>query len=223
MKYSGWLLNLLMPVSIAMAFLWAPAAEGLGESSRIIFFHVPAAWAAALGFVIAGVFSLMKLFSPARFFLVEEKAKNAVALGMLFTVAGIISGAIWAKLTWGAYWNWDPRQTSIVILMLIYIAYFSLWNALEGNEARGKTVSAYLVIALVLMPFFFFVVPRLYPTLHPDPVINPEKKVNLDSAIRLTLLFSSIAFTLLFFKILSVMNRISIINHRITESYDDEQ
>ncbi len=213
---------LLMPVSIYMAFMFAPPAEILGDASRIIYFHVPLAWGSALAFIYSGIVSILHLVDKdKKYMLLDEKAYNSAHVGMLYTILALITGSIWAKVSWGSYWNWDPRQTSITALVLIYIAYFSLWSALSGNANRGRICSSYLIFAMVTVPFFVFIIPRMYPTLHPDPIINPEKKLKLDVSMRITLLTAMVAFTLLYTYLLSLMNRLSRAENTFKDKFDE--
>jgi len=204
-----------MPAAIVMAFLYAPPAEGLGESSRLLYVHVPLAWVSVLAFSVSGILSLLFLFTGngERTERVHA-ARNSAAIGLLFTVLATFSGSVWSKLSWGAYWNWDPRQTSIIVLMLVYIAYFSLESALRENSSRPRIVSAYLVFAMVTVPFFVFVVPRMFPSLHPDPIINPDRQVHLESAMKISLMTAIAAFTLLYGYILDLANRVSAIKEQ---------
>ncbi|MCP4130644.1 MAG: cytochrome c biogenesis protein CcsA [bacterium] len=216
-----WIVYILMPVSIALAFLWAPPAEFLGDASRIIYFHVPIAWVSVLAFIFSGIASIIYLFDKKkRFFLLEEKAYNSAYIGMVFTILTIITGSIWARISWGVFWNWDPRETSIIILLAIYAAYFSLWSALSENSNRGRISSSYLIFAMIIMPVFIFIIPRVFDSLHPDTIINPEQKVHLEQSMRITLIVSAITFTMLFFYLLSLANRLSIIDKKITEKYE---
>jgi heme exporter protein C len=214
---------ILMPVSIYMAFLYAPPAAILGDASRIIYFHVPLAWGSALAFIYSGIVSIIYLLDKnSRFQMMEDKAYNSAHVGIVFTILAIISGSIWAKISWGSYWNWDPRQTSITVLILIYIAYFSLWSALSGNSNRGRICSAYLIFAMVTVPFFIFIIPRMYPTLHPDPIINPERKMKLDYSMRITLLTAVVSFTFLYTYLLSIRNKLSLVNNMFKEKFDEK-
>ena len=214
---------LLMPVSIYLAFLYAPPAQGLGEASRIIYFHVPLAWNSTLAFIVSGVPSIIYLYDKEKkFSLIEERAHNSASIGMLFTVLTIITGSIWSKISWGMYWNWDPRETSIIILLLIYIAYFSLHSALADNPNKGRLTSSFLIFAMVTVPFFVFVVPRIYASLHPDPIINPENKMNMDGRMQITLLVSLISFTIFYFYLFILQNKISKIKQQIEEKCYEE-
>jgi heme exporter protein C len=212
------LVYILMPVSIYMAFFYAPRAEILGESSRILYFHVPLAMVSALAFMVSGIASIMHLYDKKhRSSIMEDKAYNSAVIGFLFAVMTTITGSIWSKISWGDYWNWDPRQTSIVMLLLIYIAYFSLRSALTGNANKGRIASVYLIFAMAVAPFFFFVIPRIFPSLHPDTIINSQRKVLLDDKMKITLLMSLISYTLLYFYIFNLRNRISVIEQKIED------
>lgn len=218
------LVYILMPLSIVLAFLYAPPAQMLGESSRILYFHVPIAWASVLSFTVSAVASIIYLADKKkRYPLMEAKFHNSSVIGMMFAVLTTITGSIWAKLMWGSYWNWDPRETSIVILFLIYTAYFSLRSATASNPNRGRLSAVYLVLAMVTVPFFVFVIPRIYPSLHPDPVINPDMQIHLDKDMRIVLLCSVISFTFLYFYLLNIMNRLSEIKIHYEETRGKRQ
>ncbi|HPI91261.1 MAG TPA: cytochrome c biogenesis protein CcsA, partial [Spirochaetota bacterium] len=128
------IVNVLMLLTIALAFLWVPSADILGHSSRIIYFHVPVAWVSVLAFIVSGVLSIIYLKDrDGKYRLLEERAHASASIGLAFTILTIISGSIWAKISWGSFWNWDPRERTIVVLFLIYIAYFVLRSALADN------------------------------------------------------------------------------------------
>lgn len=209
---------ILMPAAIVMAFLWAPAAEILGDASRIIYFHVPIAWVSILSFIVAGLLSILFLSDRRRRFSgLDQKAYNSASIGLTCTILTVITGSIWARISWGVFWNWDPRETSIVIILLIYIAYFSIQGVMGRNQNRGRIGSAYLILAMIIMPFFAFMVPRIYPSLHPDPIINADRTIFLDDRMRATLAVSIASFTLLYCYIFSIMNRITILHHHMEE------
>ncbi len=215
------LVHLLMPLAIVLAFAWAPAADILGETSRIIYFHVPVAWISVLAFAVAGVCAVLYLrgaHDPLR----EARFHNSMLIGSYAALLATVSGSMWARLMWGSYWNWDPRETSIVALLLGCVAYLALRAALETNPSRGRISAAYLVVAMTAMPFFVFVVPRIYPSLHPDPLINPDLKIRLDGEMRAALLCSAVAFTLLYLYIFSIMQRISRITITLEERAHEE-
>ncbi len=212
-----------MPISIILSFMWAPSAEILGNTSRIIYFHVPLAWGGVLAFIVSGIFSILYLSDKdKKYSMLHEKSYNSAQIGMVFTILATISGSLWSKLSWGSYWNWDPRQTSISVLLLIYVAYFSLWSALGDNSRKGRIASAYLIFAMITVPFFVFIIPRMYPSLHPDPIINTEQKLRLDFEMRITLMVAIASFTLLYFYLLNLLNRITVIDYYARDKQDEK-
>ena len=187
---------LLILVNLA-AFLWAPLAEGLGEYTRILYFHVPSAWITVLAFLINAVFSIMYL--KKRDIKLDLIAESAGQMGFLFCVLATVTGSVWAKMSWGSFWNWDPRETSIFILLLIYAAYFALRSAIDQPDRRAALSSVYSILAFVTVPFFVFIVPRIYSSLHPDPLVNTQGKINMESKMLTTFLSSMFGYTVLFF------------------------
>ena len=193
-----WLLGPYMLAVIIAAFLWPRPAKGfIGESSRIVFFHVPCAWTATLAFVVAAIASIVHL--ARRDAASDESAAAAVRLGFLFSILATVTGSIFADVMWGSYWNWDPRETSIVLLLFLYAAYLFLRAAITDPERRGVFCAAYALFSGFVMPFLIFVVPRVTASLHPQTVINRQGQVLMDAPTR-TVFFTSVAgFTALFF------------------------
>ena len=120
-----------------------------------------------------------------------------------------VSGSLWAKAAWHSYWNWDPRETSIFFLLLIYAAYLALRGAIEGEERRARLSAIYSAIAFVSVPFLMFVVPRIYFSLHPDPIINTSGKIEMDPRIRYAFFAMLVGFTGLFAWMLSIRVRLA--------------
>jgi heme exporter protein C len=205
-----YLLGIWMAVVSLAAFVWAPADATLGEISRIIFFHIPTAWVAVLGFLGCMVYGIK--------YLMKRNPKDDLAaavwaeIGLLFIIVATVSGAIFAKATWGAYWSWDPRQTSIFVLFLIYMAYLALRSAVDDPERRASLSSVYAIIAFVTVPLLVFVIPRLpgIQGLHPDDAII-SKDLNMDVKMLLVFIASLIGFTGVSFWMFSLkMRQISI-------------
>jgi heme exporter protein C len=198
-NWLGWILWAWMVLVILAAFFYAPLAAGfLGQSSRILFFHVPMAWTSLLAFFVAGYWSLRFLLGG-RQRRHDQAAAAAVEIGLLFGLLATVTGALWARIMWGAYWNWDPRQTSIILALVFYGAYLALRDAIEDDEKRARLGAVYAVLGLVVTPFLFFVVPRITYSLHPEPVINARGKIDMESRMLQTLLASTAGFTALFF------------------------
>jgi len=142
-----------------------PIILGLEDRARIIFFHVPAAWTTVVAFLVS-------LWYGARYLATKDpeadnKSSMSAGLGFTFAILATISGSIWAKFNWGSFWNWDPRETSIFMLLLIYGAYFALRSSIEVEDRRARLSSVYAIIAGLTVPFFIFIMPRVMTGLHP--------------------------------------------------------
>ena len=200
------LLTIWMGVIIIAAFLYAEAATGFpGETSRILFFHVPQAWVATLSFLISMIASAVYLAK--RRVKADYLAQSAAELGFLFCVLATITGSIFAKATWGSFWNWDPRQTSIVILLMIYGAYFAVRSAVNDPDRRRVFAGVYSILAFVTVPFLVFVVPRITTSLHPENTMNPAHP-GMDPKTLEVFLGSLFAYTGLFVWMLRLKIRV---------------
>ena len=200
------LLTLWMTAMIVAAFLYAGAAAGFpGQTSRILFFHVPQAWIATLSFLLSMIASCIYLAK--RNVKTDHLALSAAELGLLFCILATASGSIFAKATWGSFWNWDPRQTSIVILLMIYGAYFALRSAVPDPEKWRVFAAVYSILAFVTVPFLVFVVPRITASLHPEDTMNPAKP-GMDPKTLKVFLGSLLAYTGLFVWMLRLKTRL---------------
>ncbi len=191
-----YLIGLLMTGMIIAVFTLPPPQTVIGDASRIFFFHVPAALLGFLSFAAAAIFGVIYLKNrqPSA----DRRAAVAAEIGLTATVIATISGAIFAKVTWGAYWNWDPRQTTILGVLLIYAAYFALRQAVADRQARARLSAVYILVGGAIAPFLFFVLPRLYSSLHPkDSLVSGQGQFVLTLPVALTFAASLIAFTLL--------------------------
>ncbi len=186
-----------------------PIIPGLEEKARIIFFHVPTAWLSVVAFVSSMMYGIQYLRrrDPAD----DVKSASAAGLGFLFCFLATVTGAIWAKFSWGTFWNWDPRQTSIFVLLLIYGAYFALRSAVEVEEKRAALSAVYAIIAAVTMPFFMFIMPRILASLHPEPILNAQGKVHMNSTMFILFLSSLAGFTGLYFWIWRLQVRMRLL------------
>lgn len=178
-----------------------PLIPGLEENAKIIFFHVPTAWVTVIAFLMSTIFSFRYLKNKN----LDDDLKSyaAAQLGIIFCILATVTGAVWAKFAWGAFWSWDPRQTSIFALLLIYGAWFALRSSIESEEKRATLSSVYSIIAFVTVPFFIFVMPRIMPGLHPgsadDTNAGPIVNFKMNSNMLLIFFLSLIGFTILYF------------------------
>lgn len=220
-------LGLWLTIVIVVAFIFPivltperwyefPIIPGLEQKARILFFHVPMAWTTVVAFLVALYYGIAYLAKRKPEY--DVASASAAGLGLLFCILATVTGSIWAKFSWGSFWNWDPRQTSIFVLLLIYFAYFALRSSIEGEEKRATLSAAYAIIAGVTVPFFIFVMPRIVATLHPEPIINTQGKVQMNRTM-LTVFLSSVAgFTALFFWMLQLRLRVNRLEIREEEN-----
>ena len=200
---------------IVLGFVWAPVVPVLGDTTRVLYFHIPAAWVTVLALAWSMGHSL--LYLRRRNIDHDHHAAAAAEIGILFCVLATVSGSLWAHAMWGSYWNWDPRETSIFFLLLIYAAYLALRGAIEQPDRRARLAAIYSAVAFVSVPFLMFVVPRIYFSLHPDPIINPRGKLDMDPRIRIGFFAMLLGFTGLFFWVQSLRVRLARLEHQREE------
>lgn len=195
------LVTALLTAGVVWAvFYLVPPAEGLGEKVRLAFFHIPVAWVSVLAFLLSAVWSLQYLRT--RRIVYDWRSAAAAGLGFAFCILATVSGAVFAKLTWGAYWNWDPRQTTIFVLLLIYGAYLTLRTGIEDGEQRANVSAVYSLLASITVPFLVFIIPRYYYSLHPAPVINSAGRIDMDAVMVYVLMAAVAVCTAIFWQAL---------------------
>ncbi|MCX7983537.1 MAG: cytochrome c biogenesis protein [Bacteroidetes bacterium] len=213
------LLALSLPVVPSTQLFFAlPYIVGLGETVRILFFHVPLAWTSMVAFVFSLFYGMR--FLTSRKMLYDVRASIAAELGFLFCMLATITGSMWAKVTWGSFWNWDPRETSILILLLIYSAYFALRSAIVDYELRARLSSAYSIFSGVGAFFLIFVLPRITSGLHPgahgdEAGVVPLGNLSLSATMVILLILALCGFTLLYFWMFSLKLRVEVIEESI--------
>ena len=185
---------------IAMIIFLVPPIKGLGDLAKIIFFHVPTAWVSVVAFFTSAFFAAK--FLRTQNFSFDTLSARAAKLGFIFVILSTLSGAIFSKLTWGAYWNWDPRQTTIFVLILIYGAYLTLRAAVSNEKIRAKVSAVYSLLSVLTVPFLVFILPRMYFSLHPSPVLNSAGRVEMDSIVLIVLIAAVIDATLIFIRLM---------------------
>jgi heme exporter protein C len=191
------LTGIFLSVMIVAVFTMPPPQKNLGDFSRIFFFHVPVAWVTVLAFLFSMINSI--LYLKTKELIYDIQAAVSSRLGFLFAILATISGSIFARYAWGSFWNWDPRETSIFILLLIYGAYLALRSSIEIEERKANFSAVYSILSFITVPFLVFVIPRVYRSLHPtDSVIDTGLKIQMPPLILLIFFTSLLGFSLLF-------------------------
>ncbi len=182
-----------------LVFFWVPTERTMGIVQRIYYIHLPSALAAYLAFGIVAVCSAGYLWLKDD--RLDAISVSAAELGVVFTSAVLVQGPLWARLSWGAWWVWDARTTSTLLLWLIYVSYFLIRHSTENVE-RGKRFAAILgIIGAVDIPIIHMSV-HWFRTQHPDPVVLTAEGPTADPEIWQTALVGVLAFTLAFFALL---------------------
>jgi heme exporter protein C len=196
-----------MAAMIVASFVTPAPQAMIGEASRIFYYHIPQAWLCVIAFALSMVFSIQ--FLRRRKMSDDDLAVTAASLGFIFCFLATVTGATFAKVTWGSFWNWDPRETSIFVLLLIYAAYFALRNAIEEEEKRAALSAVYSIFAFLTVPFLIFVVPRIVPSLHPaDSVVDENMKFTMGPLVGTIFGVSLALFSGLFVWMLSLAVRV---------------
>jgi heme exporter protein C len=188
----------MMLLSLFLIFMWVPTEATMGIVQRIFYFHVPSAWLAFLAFFITFLGSVLLLWRGERKW--DDLACSSAEIGVLFTSLTLISGPIWAKAVWGVWWVWDPRLTTTLVLWLIYLAYL-LIRAYAPAPQAPRFAAVVGIIGFIDVPIVFMAI-RWWRTLHPQPVIGGGGE--LAPEMKLTLIVSLIAFTLLYVCLLNL-------------------
>jgi heme exporter protein C len=159
--------GVLIAVGLYMAFT-APLDYQQGHAAKIMYVHVPAAWLALIGYalVAASSFGLLVFRHP----LADVSAKAAAPIGAVFTFLCLVTGSLWGKPMWGAFWVWDPRLTSVLILFLLYLGLIALRSSIE-DEALAANLTAILgLVGIVMLPIIRFSVD--WNSIHQQPSVS---------------------------------------------------
>jgi heme exporter protein C len=154
----------MIAINLVVTFFYAPTETTMGNVQRIFYFHVGAAWVAAVAFLIALISGIAYLRKPAKIW--DTISVASVEIGLVFTTMTIVSGSTWGRPAWNTWWIWSPRLTSITVLWLVYVAYFMLRGAVEDEEKRGRFASVYVIAAFVTVIITYLSI-RLLRDIHP--------------------------------------------------------
>lgn len=186
------LTGILMLVNLYMIFMVAPTDADLGHVQRIFYFHVPLAIVSFAAFLVVFVASVA--YAVRRDARWDNLAHSAAEVGVVFITLALITGMIWAKPVWNAWWLWTPRLTTTLILWLIYVAYLMI-RSYAPNPSKAAVYGAVIGIigfADVLVVYFSV---QWWPGIHPTPVVGPLADAgSLDGTMRNVLLFSMLTF-----------------------------
>ncbi len=191
-----------------------PYRNVLSETIRNLFYHVPLWFGMMIILVVSAVYSGRYLRTKNEEF--DFKASAFTKVGILYGILGLVTGAIWAKHTWGAYWSWDVKQNMAAISVLIYVAYFVLRSSFDDPEKQARISAVYNIFAFAALIPLLFVIPRLTDSLHPGNGGNPGfGGEDLDNTMRMVFYPAIIGFTLLGVWMANLIYRSEIIENKL--------
>lgn len=188
------LTGILIIIQLYMSFFYAPTEKFMGHIQRIMYFHVPSAFAAFAAFGVVFVGGIMYLYTKNKKW--DYLAVSSAEIGVLFTTIVLITGSLWARPVWNAWWVWDdPRLVTSLILWFIYIAYLMIRTSVKGDERHRKFAAIFGIIGFIDVPLVYFSV-KWWRTIHPKVI--DEQGVHMPPEMAQTLFFSIFAFMVLF-------------------------
>jgi heme exporter protein C len=191
----GWLAAFALAAGAVLALGVAPRELTQGTVQRIMYLHVPSVWVAYLAFAVVAVGSLVYLWKRSR--AADRLAHASAEVGVLFTGLTIASGSIWGKPTWGTWWTWDARLTSVAILFVMYLGYLLLRGMIDEPERGARYAAVLGIVAALDIPLIHFSV-YWWRTLHQPPSLIKPGVPTMPGEIVIALLVNFAAFTLLY-------------------------
>jgi len=180
---------------LVMGFAIAPREATQGNVQRIMYLHVPSVWVAYLAFAVVLVASIVYLVRRAE--AADRLAHASAEVGVLFTGLTIATGSIWGKPTWGTWWTWDARLTTVSILFVMYLGYLLLRGMIEDRERGARFAAVLGIVAAFNIPLVHFSV-YWWRTLHQPPSLMKPGPGTMPGVIVTALLVNFAAFTLLY-------------------------
>jgi heme exporter protein C len=192
-KYVLFLFVLVLSVGLTEALVFSPEDYKQSDAVRIMYVHVPAAW------ISLGIFSSITILSISGFIFKNKNlfliAKSLAPSGFVFNIIALVTGSIWGKPTWGTWWAWDARITSMLILALFYAMYLISWRIYENEEKVFKISTIITILGIVNVPIIKYSV-DWWNTLHQPASINILSKSSIHSSMLFPLLIMTAAFAL---------------------------
>jgi heme exporter protein C len=203
---------ILLGIGLYLAFFVAPPDYQQGDTVKIMFIHVPAAWLGMFGYVLIAVAALGTLIW--RHPLADVAAKTAAPIGATFTFVALVTGSLWGKPMWGTYWVWDARLTSVLVLFLLYLGLLALWQAIEEPGRAGRAAAILALVGAVNVPIIHYSV-VWWNTLHQPASVFRVGGPSIDPSLLAPLLVMALAFTLLFILLHLISIRAEILRRRV--------
>ena len=195
-NWCGWIALVLIIAGLYYGLVDSPPDYQQGDSARIMYVHVPAAWMSMFVYVVmassAAVGMIWRIKASSAF------ANASAPVGAMFTALALLTGMLWGKPMWGTYWVWDARLTSELILLFLYLGYMALNSAIEDRETAARATAILALVGVVNIPIIHYSV-EWWNTLHQAATVTKLDKPSITWDMLQPLLISALAFKLFFF------------------------
>ena len=199
----------LLMVGLYMGLFVAPPDYQQGQSYRIIFVHVPSAWMSMFIYTFMAVLSAIYLIWNIK--LADVMARSSAALGASFTLLALATGSLWGKPMWGAWWVWDARLTSELILLFLYMGYIALVMAIEDVRTAARAGAVLILVGVVNIPIIHYSV-EWWNTLHQGPTVTKLDKPSIHLSMLVPLLLMAGAFQFYYFTVVLIRARAELLD-----------
>ena len=194
------------------SLLQSPPDYIQGDSMRIMYIHVPSAWFALMAYTILAGSSVLWFITRNPIFSII--ARSIAQIGMIFTLISLVTGSIWGKPTWGVWWVWDARLTSMLLLFFLYLAYIFLWQSITNKDLASKISAALAIVGFVNIPIIKFSV-DWWNTLHQPATISKLSAPSIDISMMVPLFIMTFATFLFLITVFFIRLRIEILDNKI--------
>ncbi|KTE92456.1 cytochrome C assembly protein [Desulfitobacterium hafniense] len=215
----AWLTFITVLIATYLVFMWVPNERIMGPVQKIFYFHVAAAWIGFFAFFVVFVAGVLYLKTRNKKW--DAVGAASAEIGIMFTAIVLITGPIWGRAAWNAWWTWDTRLTTTLVLFFIYIAYFMVRSSIIEPERKARIAAIFGMVGFIDVPIVWFSI-RWWRTIH--PVVVSSSGFAMSSKMVVALLASVIAFTFLYFFLLAntmfvvkMQSELAILKEKIRE------
>jgi len=205
----AWMTGLTLLAGLYYGLIKAPPDYQQGESYRIMFIHVPAAWMSMFIYMLMAVWSGINLIWNIK--LADVMAGSSAALGASFTLLALVTGSLWGKPMWGAWWVWDARLTSELILLFLYLGYIALVSAIEDRRTAARAGGVLILVGVVNIPIIHYSV-EWWNTLHQGPTVTKLDKPSIHLSMLIPLLIMAVGFKLYYLTVVLMRARVEVMD-----------
>ncbi|MEM9472745.1 MAG: heme ABC transporter permease [Pseudomonadota bacterium] len=211
-----WMITLaLFAVGLFLGLARAPADYQQGETVRIMYVHVPAAWSALMVYTVMAVASIIGIVF--RHPLADIAAKAAAPIGAAFCFLALATGSLWGKPMWGTWWVWDARLTSMFVMLLLYLGYIAIWQAIDDPRRASRIAAIVAIVGFINVPIVKFSVDWWYSLHQPASVFRTDGPT-IHPSILTPLLIMGLAYSFLFLALHLISIRSEIGARRIRQT-----